>query len=212
MASVGRQIHGPLSGLESALRECKGEARFFDFVAGRAKDRHGEKPLGHSAQNDSGELGLRVSEDWSFVRIQESCLISVVAGLIQERGRLLICQRRRGSLFELQWEFPGGKLHEGESPEAGLARELREELGVKATIGAEVYRTVHRYKEHGAPTSLIFYLVRRLSGTPQNRVFERMIWVRPGDLPKYDFLAGDRELVKLLASKRLPLQSEMLAK
>jgi 8-oxo-dGTP diphosphatase len=138
-------------------------------------------------------------------------VISVVAGLIEKRGRLLICQRRRGSLFELQWEFPGGKLHEGESPEAGLARELREELGVKATVAAEVFRTEHRYKEHSAPTSLIFFLVKTLSGTPKNRVFERMIWVRPGDLPKYEFLAGDRELVRLLASRRLPLRPEALS-
>ena len=132
-------------------------------------------------------------------------MIAVVAGVIEKRGCLLICQRRRGSLFALQWEFPGGKLHEGESPEAGLARELREELGVKATIGREVYRTQHRYKEHSAPTSLIFFLVERLAGTPRNRVFERMIWVWPGDLPKYDFLAGDRELVRLLATHKLPI-------
>jgi 8-oxo-dGTP diphosphatase len=132
-------------------------------------------------------------------------MIAVVAGLIGKRGRLLICQRRRGSLFELQWEFPGGKLHEGESPEAGLARELREELGVKATIGPEVYRTQHRYKEHAAPTGLMFFLVEKLSGTPKNRVFERMIWVWPGDLLKYDFLAGDRELVRLLATRKLTI-------
>jgi 8-oxo-dGTP diphosphatase len=130
-------------------------------------------------------------------------MIAVVAGVIEKRGRLLICQRRRGSLFELQWEFPGGKLHEGESPEAGLARELREELGVRATIGREVYRSQYRYKEHRAPTSLIFFLVGKLWGTPRNRVFERMIWVWPGDLPKYDFLAGDRELVKRLATRKL---------
>jgi 8-oxo-dGTP diphosphatase len=134
-------------------------------------------------------------------------MIAVVAGVIEKRGRLLICQRRRGSLFELQWEFPGGKLHEGESPEAGLARELSEELGVRATIGREVYRTQHLYKEHATPTSLIFFLVEKLSGTPRNRVFERMIWVWPGDLPKYEFLAGDRELVRLLANKKLALRS-----
>ena len=53
-------------------------------------------------------------------------MIRVVAAIIEQKGRLLICQRRRGGILELRWEFPGGKLRAGETPLAGLARELRE--------------------------------------------------------------------------------------
>ena len=61
-----------------------------------------------------------------------SSTITVVAGLIQQGGRLLVCQRRRDGAFALKWEFPGGKVEPGETHEHGLRRELREELGIEA--------------------------------------------------------------------------------
>ena len=106
-------------------------------------------------------------------------MIRVVAGLIERKGRLLICQRRRGGVFPLQWEFPGGKLRAGETPRAGLARELREELGVTARIGAEVYRTRHRYREFSSSLQICFFAVREISRAPRNVVFERILWARP---------------------------------
>jgi mutator protein MutT len=132
-------------------------------------------------------------------------LIRVVAGLIERRGRFLVCQRRRGGLFELQWEFPGGKLRSKETPRAGLLRELREELGSRARIGAEVFRTRHRYKETASKLEITFFHVPALSPAPRNLVFERMVWARPGDLHKYDFLPADRKLVSQLATRKLPL-------
>lgn len=132
-------------------------------------------------------------------------MIRVVAALIETKGRVLICQRRRGGLFALQWEFPGGKLCAGETPQAGLVRELREELGSTARVGAEVYRTRHHYQEHASPVEITFFHVLGLSPVPRNLVFERMVWVRPGDLPRYDFLPADRELVARLARKELRL-------
>src|SRR5215468_8749864 len=74
-----------------------------------------------------------------------SSTITVVAGLIQQGGRLLVCQRRRDGAFALKWEFPGGKVEPGETYENGLRRELREELGIEAHIGPEAYRTRHDY-------------------------------------------------------------------
>jgi len=132
-------------------------------------------------------------------------LIRVVAALIERKGRLLICQRRRGDLFALQWEFPGGKLRPGETPRAGLARELREELGCStARIGPEIYRTRHRYQEFADSVEIRFFAVCKLFPAPRNLVFERMVWVRPGDLPGCDFLPADRALVARLARKELP--------
>jgi 8-oxo-dGTP diphosphatase len=130
-------------------------------------------------------------------------VIRVVAGLIERDGRLLICQRRRGSLFELQWEFPGGKVRPSETPRAGLVRELREELGVTARIGTEIYRTRHRYREFGSATQIIFFHVRAVLSVPRNLVFDRMVWALPGDLPNYGFLQGDLDLVARLARKEL---------
>ena len=134
-------------------------------------------------------------------------MIRVVAALIEKKGRLLICQRRRGSLFGLQWEFPGGKLRAKEAPQAGLARELKEELGSTAQIGAEVYRTRYRYQEHASPVDIRFFHVRELSPGPRNLVFERMVWARPEDLTKYDFLPADEPLVARLARKQVLLPS-----
>jgi 8-oxo-dGTP diphosphatase len=137
--------------------------------------------------------------------VLESGLIRVVAALIERKGRLLICQRRRGDLFALQWEFPGGKLRPCETPRAGLARELREELGCSAArIGPEIYRTRHRYQEFSDSVEISFFAVCELFPAPRNLVFERMVWARPGDLPTYDFLPADRALVARLARKELP--------
>jgi mutator protein MutT len=131
-------------------------------------------------------------------------LIRVVAALIEREGRLLICQRRRGDIFALQWEFPGGKLRPCETPRAGLARELREELGCStARVGPEIYRARHRYREMADSVEISFFAVCEISPAPRNLVFERVVWARPGHLPGYDFLPADRELVARLARGEL---------
>jgi 8-oxo-dGTP diphosphatase len=129
--------------------------------------------------------------------------ITVVAGLVQQQGMLLICQRRRGSAFALQWEFPGGKVEPGETSEEGLQRELHEELDIDARIGPERYRTRHHYP--GKYTvELIFFDVTDFQGTPHNRAFEQIRWVAPASLPTFDFLEGDAELIALLSQGLLP--------
>lgn len=133
-----------------------------------------------------------------------SSTITVVAGLIQQSGRLLVCQRRRDGAFALQWEFPGGKVEPGETYENGLRRELREELGIEAHIGPEAYRTRHDYP--GKYTvELLFYHVVDFSGALHNHAFEDIRWAYPADLPTFDFLEGDAELITLLSQGQLPL-------
>src|SRR2546428_7985410 len=99
--------------------------------------------------------------------------ITVVAGLIQQGGRLLVCQRRRDGAFALKWEFPGGKVEAGETYEDGLRRELREELGIDAHIGPEAYGTRHDYPDKYA-VELRFYHVVDFSGTLHNYAFEQV--------------------------------------
>jgi 8-oxo-dGTP diphosphatase len=126
----------------------------------------------------------------------------VVAALIVQDGRLLVCQRTRHQTMPLKWEFPGGKIEEGEQPRDALRRELDEELGITATIGDELARIQHEYP-NGAMVELRFFVVREYRGELENRIFKDIQWARPKDLPKYDFLEADLTLVKDLAAGKL---------
>lgn len=133
-------------------------------------------------------------------------MICVVAAIIERNGKLLLCQRRRDAAFPLKWEFPGGKVHAGETREAALTRELREELAVTATIGRELYRTRHRYPEMEQELELTFYSAR-IGDAPalQNLAFETIEWARRDRLPAYDFLPADRELIEKIATGEIAL-------
>ena len=126
----------------------------------------------------------------------------VVAALIEKNGKLLICQRTRHQTMPLKWEFPGGKIEEGEQPRNALRRELEEELGILATIGDELARIQHEYP-NGGMVELRFYIVQEYKGEIENRIFRDMRWASPKDLPKYDFLEADLTLVKDLATGKL---------
>ena len=125
---------------------------------------------------------------------------TVVAALITRNSKLLVCQRKRNDTHPLQWEFPGGKVEPGESLSEALTRELREELGVSATIGPEVHRTRHRYRE--LPNDLLLIFFRATiddSALLQNLQFEKYEWADPSLLQNYDFLPADKDLVESLA-------------
>lgn len=124
---------------------------------------------------------------------------TVVAAVIEKEGRLLVGQRRRGDTFGLKWEFPGGKVRSEETLEQGLARELREELGVDSLIGAELYRTRHRYSELSRELLLIFFAAH-LQAEPASLAFEQLCWVERDRLSSLEFLPADRELVTRLAA------------
>lgn len=126
----------------------------------------------------------------------------VVAGLITNEGKLLVCQRTRHQTMPLKWEFPGGKIEEGEQPRDALRRELEEELGILATIGDEVARIQHEYPNRSM-VELRFYVVREFQGEIENRIFRDIKWVKLTDLPQYDFLEADLTLVRDLASGKL---------
>jgi 8-oxo-dGTP diphosphatase len=126
----------------------------------------------------------------------------VVAGLIVKDGKLLVCQRTRHQTMPLKWEFPGGKIEEGEQPRDALRRELEEELGIHATIGDEVARIQHEYP-NGGMVELRFYLVREYAGEIENRIFRDMQWAEPKNLRGFDFLEADLTLVRDLAAGKL---------
>jgi 8-oxo-dGTP diphosphatase len=125
--------------------------------------------------------------------------ITVAAAVIERGGLILIGQRKRGARHALKWEFPGGKVEPGETPEAALERELREELGIETVIGEEMAGYEVRYP--GGPlTHLRFYRVTEFAGEPRNLDFEQIVWESRQRLADYDFLDGDIAFVQLLAS------------
>jgi 8-oxo-dGTP diphosphatase len=126
----------------------------------------------------------------------------VVAAIIERDGLILICQRKAGSRHALKWEFPGGKVEPGEDPRQALARELSEELGIRASIGAEITRYEYRYPGRG-PVDLMFFRVSEFKGEPTNLQFESIRWEPRGNLPAFDFLEGDVEFVRRLAGAEL---------
>ena len=123
----------------------------------------------------------------------------VVAALIWKDGRVLICQRTRHQPMPLKWEFPGGKIEEGEQPRDALRRELDEELGIAAQVGEEVARVHHDYR-NGGSVELRFFAVNEYQGEIENRIFRDVKWAERSELPAYDFLDADLEFVKQLAA------------
>ena len=123
----------------------------------------------------------------------------VVAALIVKDSKVLVCQRTRHQTMPLKWEFPGGKIEEGEQPRDALRRELEEELGILATVGDEVARIQHEYP-NGGMVELRFYIVREYEREIENRIFKQILWAEPKELPAYDFLEADLTLVRDLAS------------
>jgi len=126
----------------------------------------------------------------------------VVAALIMKDGKVLVCQRTRHQTMPLKWEFPGGKIEEGEQPRDALRRELDEELGIDAQIGEEVARIRHDYKGGGA-VELRFYSVNQYQGEIENRIFKDMRWAMRSELPSFDFLEADLPLVRDLVDGKI---------
>ncbi len=127
---------------------------------------------------------------------------AVVAALILRGNEVFICQRKAGTAMGLQWEFPGGKIEPGETPEEALRRELEEELGIQARIGPFIADVQHNYR-NGGSIHLRFFAVHHFKGEFQNRVFEDMRWAELRDLPAYNFLAADRKFIRDLAQGKI---------
>jgi 8-oxo-dGTP diphosphatase len=129
--------------------------------------------------------------------------IQVGAGILFDGSHVLACQRAEGGTHPGKWEFPGGKREAGETMQGCLARELHEELGVRARVGHEVWRTLHRYE--AGEVELFFYSVEEIDRRPTNRAFADIRWVSPVELARLDLLDADRPLADRLGSGEIHL-------
>jgi mutator protein MutT len=126
--------------------------------------------------------------------------IVVTAAVVEHDGRLLVTRRQKGTHLEGYWEFPGGKCDPGETLEMCLARELREELAVSATIGTEILTTTHAYPDRRVE---LHFFHCRLTGTPAPQIGQEMRWVMRDELGDLPFPPADAELIELLIRDQL---------
>lgn len=124
--------------------------------------------------------------------------VHVVGGAIEDaQGRVLIAQRSAQMSPPLLWEFPGGKIHPGETPQQALARELGEELGVRVQVGAFVARGEAQVRE-GVSVRLDVYRATLIDGVPQAKEHAQLKWVWPQALSAYDWPEPDLPAVRAL--------------
>ena len=124
-------------------------------------------------------------------------LVSAVA-LIDRDGRVLLAQRPEGKSMAGLWEFPGGKLEEGETPEAALVRELHEELGIETWDSCLAPLTFASHKYEDFHLLMPLYACRKWSGIVQPKEGQTLKWVAARDLSKYPMPAADLPLIPIL--------------
>lgn len=125
----------------------------------------------------------------------------VAAGIVIERGSVLLSRRKAGAHLAGRWEFPGGKVETGEDPRAALRRELIEELGIETRIGEIVDVAFHRYDDADKAVLLLFFFAEREEGSPEPRAIDvaEVKWAGAGALDPAEFPPAD---VAVLAKVR----------
>ncbi len=125
--------------------------------------------------------------------------LPVMAAIIQQGDQVLLCQRKEGALAG-KWEFPGGKIENGETPEDCLIREIQEELGISIQVG-DIFQAVHSHYEHG-DFLIIGYLAEHIGGSISLRVHSAYEWVDVRRLDDYDLADANIPIARSLKEKR----------
>ena len=129
-----------------------------------------------------------------------SGVVEVVAALIRDGRRFLICQRPAHKARGLLWEFVGGKVEPGETKQAALVRECREELGITLEVGEVFAEVLHEYPD--ITVRLTLFSARIREGTPQKLEHNDLRWITPDEIPQYPFCPADTEILEKLQGKR----------
>ena len=126
-------------------------------------------------------------------------MVEVVAALIWDNDKFMICQRPAHKARALLWEFVGGKVEPGETKEQALIRECQEELAITLSVGDVFMDVVHEYPDITAHLTLFNATISK--GTPQKLEHNDIQWITPAEIPQYDFCPADVEiLAKIHAS------------
>ncbi len=120
-------------------------------------------------------------------------ITEVVAALIWDEGKFLICQRPAHKARGLLWEFVGGKVEPGESKEQALIRECREELGITVEVANEFMEVVHEYPDIMVHLTLFHAAIRQ--GRPRLLEHNDLKWITPAEIPEYEFCPADVEIL-----------------
>ena len=123
-------------------------------------------------------------------------MTSVVAAIIKKNNQFLIVQRNRNKHLGLKWEFPGGKVHENETFQEALLREIKEELNIEINIQRKFAE--EKYKDEKIDIVLHYYLCSLKSGTIELNEHEDLAWVEKKYFDQYDFAEGDGNMISLL--------------
>ena len=127
--------------------------------------------------------------------------VLVAAAVVIRDGAVLLTRRAQGQHLAGMWEFPGGKLEAGESPEEALVRECREECGIEVEVAAILDVTFHRYKDKDV--LLLFYRCSVVAGDVSHLQVDDHAWVNPKDLDGYELPPADAKVVARIQSLRL---------
>lgn len=125
-------------------------------------------------------------------------LLVAACALIDADGRVLIARRAQGKPMGGLWEFPGGKVQDGESPEAGLVRELREELGIDTDESCLAPFSFASERSADFHLLMPLYVCRKWKGRPQPLDAQEIVWVKPADFQRYEMPPADRPLAAQL--------------
>lgn len=126
-------------------------------------------------------------------------MIEVVAALIWDKDKFLICQRPANKVRALLWEFVGGKVEKGETKEQALIRECKEELNITLNVGEVFMEVVHEYPDITVHLTLFNATIAK--GVPQKLEHNDIKWITPGEISNYDFCPADEEILEKIANK-----------
>lgn len=125
-------------------------------------------------------------------------MTQVVAALIREKGRFMICQRPAEKARGLLWEFVGGKVEKGETKQQALVRECREELGITVRVEEEFMQVTHEYPD--ITVHLTLFCASIQEGTPQKLEHADIRWITPSEIGEYEFCPADEEILAKIKS------------
>ena len=130
---------------------------------------------------------------------EQKQIVPVVAALIWDRGRFMICQRPAHKARGLLWEFVGGKVEPGETKAQALVRECREELDVELEVGPVFMELTHAYPDMTVRLTLFHAAIRR--GEPKLLEHNDLRWITPSEIPQYDFCPADKEILERIIAE-----------